>query len=353
MLAALLDPDQLFALGLGGLAVVAAVALVIRPLLVFLATFGDTFTVSEKLFISAVGPRGIIPASVATLFALELNPANNPEIDPATNPYLLDNPAVPAHELLVGTVFLVILVTVVFEAGLARKIAELLDVIPMRVLVVGGGNVGRSLAERLEDRGENVVLIEKDVEVLEIGRDAGHTVRRGDGTDTDVLRAAGVENAKIVVAATGDDDVNLLVAQLVDSKFDVDDVIARVNNSDNVEAFEDLGVRTVASTLATATAIDNLIERPALSDWMTEIGRSGDVQEVVVTNEEMVGTTIAEFDEELPAGVLIALVSRDGDNRIPADDFTIQQGDRLTFLGNKEAVRNALGMCDPGSPAPT
>jgi NhaP-type Na+/H+ or K+/H+ antiporter/K+/H+ antiporter YhaU regulatory subunit KhtT len=345
MLAALLDPEQLLALGVGGIAVVVVVAVVIRPLLVFLSTYGKRFTTSEKLFISFVGPRGIIPASVATLFALELG-----RIDPTTNPYLVDNPAVPANELLVGTVFLVILTTVVLEAGLARRLAEFLDVIPMRVLIVGGGNVGRSLAERLEDRGENVVIIEKNDEILETARDAGHTVRSGDGTKTDELRAAGADNAKIVVAATGDDDVNLLVAQLVSSKFDVEKVIARVNNSDNVEAFEELGVRTVSSTLATATAIDNLIERPALSDWMTEIGRSGDVQEITVTAEEMVGMTMSELDEKMPAGVLIALVNRDGETHIPEDEFTIQQGDGLTFLGNKDSVREAIKMCHPGEP---
>jgi Trk K+ transport system NAD-binding subunit len=190
-------------------------------------------------------------------------------------------------------------------------------------------------------------VVEKNEETVQAGRDAGYTVHHADGTDTDNLRAAGVENAKIVVAATGDDDVNLLVVQLVSSKFDVDEVIARANNPDNVEAFEELGVRTVSSTLATATAIDNLIERPTLSDWMTEIGRSGDVQEITITAEEMVGMTIAELNDRLPQGVLIALVGRNGDNQVPEEEFTLQLGDRLTFLGRREAVRDALEMCHP------
>ncbi|WP_440988518.1 cation:proton antiporter domain-containing protein [Haloarchaeobius baliensis] len=329
-LAALLEFDKLLGLGWQGIALVLVVALVLRPLLVFASTTGGQFTWSERWFISLVGPRGIIPASVATLFALELQ---------STNPGGADT--------LVGAVFLVILLTVVFEAGLARQIAEALDVIPMRVLIIGGGQVGRSLADRLDDRGENVVIIEQNPEIVELAREAGFTVHKGDGTDTDVLRAAGADNAKIVVAATGDDDANLLVAQLANSKFSVDTVIARANNSDNVEAFEDLGVRTISSAMATAWAIDNEIERPALSDWITHFGEEGDIQEITVTSDELVGRTLSEIGPELPPGCLVALVSRDGEVQVPGADFTLQEGDNLTLLGERDSVREAMSFCHP------
>ena len=330
-LAALLSFDTLLDLGLAGLAVAVVAAVVVRPVAVFASTTGDRYELSERAFMSAVGPRGIIPASVATLFAAELQTLGMEE----------------AANLLVGTVFLTILLTVVAEGGFARHIAQALDVIPMRVITVGGGTVGRALAERLEDRGENVVIVENRAPAVERARNEGYAVHKGDGTDTDELRAAGAENAKILVAATGDDDVNLLIAQLAESKFDVETIIARANNPDNVDAFEDLGVRTVSQSLATAWGIDNIIERPALANWMTEIGRSGDVQEVEVTSEDLVGQTINELDDDLPAGVIIALVGRDGDNQVPDANFTLQHGDHLTFLGRKEAVREALEWSHP------
>ncbi|TKX46373.1 potassium transporter [Halorubrum sp. SD690R] len=339
-LAAQLPPAAIFDVGLAGLGVVVVVAVVIRPLLVFVSTVGDRFTLSERLFISAIGPRGIIPASVATLFATELRAAATELNDPAL---------AQQADLLIGTVFLVIFVTALVQGGLARYIAQYLNVIPMRVIIVGGGQVGRALAERLEDRGENVVIIEEDEATVESLRNDGFAAVIGDGTDTEVLRKSGAENAKILVAATGDDDTNLLVAQLSKTNFGVEKILAKANNSDNVDAFEDLGVGTISAAMSAAWAIDNQIERPDLAHWMTDIGETGDVQQIEVTNEELIGKAVREVGPMLPDGCLIAVLS-DGDSEsvaVPSADTVVNRGDHVTLLGRREAVREGMELVQP------
>ena len=328
-LASLLTLEDLAALGLRGLVAVVAIAALVRPALVLLCTVGDRFTTAERLYISAIGPRGIIPASVATLFALELRP---------------ENPG--AATILVGTVFLVIFATVVIEGGLARHIAQALNVIPMRAIIVGGGRVGRALAERLEDRGEEVLVVESDEAVIERLRREGFSVKRGDGTDREVLEAVGAGNAKVIAAATADDDVNLLIGQLARNTFGVETVVARVNSPDNVDAFENLDIEAISSGMSIAWSMDNVIERPGIARWMTELDREGDVQEVEVTTDSIVDETVAELQDELPDDCHLALITRDGNNRLPHPEDRIERGDHLTFIGRKAAVRDALDYCE-------
>jgi len=327
-LASLLSLGDLLSLGIGGLVVVAVVAGVIRPALVMLCTIGDRLTLGERLYVSAIGPRGIIPASVATLFALELQPE-----------------ASGAATTLVGAVFLVIFATVVFQGGLARHIAQALNVIPKRTIIVGGGRVGRALGQRLEERGEEVLIIDTDEHTIEDLREEGFSVRHGDGTDREVLERAGAGNAKVVAVATGDDDVNLLAAQLAKNTFDLDRVVARVNQPANIEAFEDLDIEAISTGMSVAWSMDNVIERPAISRWMTELGQSGDVQEVEVTTEAIVGETVAELMAELPEDCHLALLSRDETNQLPHPEDRIERGDHLTFIGRSEAVRQAIDHC--------
>ncbi|MGM0715966.1 MAG: cation:proton antiporter [Halobacteriota archaeon] len=331
-LAALIDLAAMVELGVSGIALLAAAVLVIRPIVVAVSTVGlERYTRGERLFLSAVGPRGIVPASVATLFAIELSSAGNAE----------------AASTLTAAVFVVIFGTVVVEGGLARQIGDLFGVTPMRTIIVGGGRIGRALAERLENRGEYVIIVEDDVENLERAREEGFTAHGGDGTSAEVLADAGADDAKIVVSATENDNDNLLICQLAQSKFDVEKVFSRVNSPENVSAFETVGVTAIDAPMATALAIDNEIERPALSHWMTELGEGHDVQEIEVTASDLVGKSIAEINAEIPDGCIVAVVGRGQSAHVPSGATVLEAGDHITFLGESKAVRRAINRFHP------
>ena len=331
-LAALVDVDAVVSLGVAGLALVAVLMVVLRPLVALISTAGiEQFTWPERLFLSAVGPRGIIPASVATLFAIELA-AGGDDAAAAT---------------LLGAVFIVIFATDAIEAGFARQIGDRLGVTPMRMIIVGGGRVGRSLATQLESRNEFVVIVDNDPEQCETAREAGFRVFEGDGTETATIERAGIDEAKGLVAVTADDDINLLICQTAMTKFDLDDVYARVNNSENVEKFESLGVTAVDEPQAAAYALDNQIERPSLARWMNDLGDGHDIIEIEVTAKHIAGTSIRELSDEIPGGCLIAEIGRGEDAHVPDADETIEYGDRITFLGDSAAVKKAVGRFHP------
>jgi len=331
-LAALVDVDAVLSLGVAGVALVVVLMVVIRPVVAIISTAGiEQFTWPERLFLSAVGPRGIIPASVATLFAIELA-AGGDDAAAAT---------------LLGAVFIVIFATDAIEAGFARQIGDLLGVTPMRMIIVGGGRVGRSLATQLENRNEFVVIVDDDPEQCEKAREAGFRVFEGDGTETATLERAGIDDAKGLVAVTADDDINLLICQTAMTKFELADVYARVNNTENVEKFESLGVIAVDEPQAAAYALDNQIERPALARWMNDLGDGHDILEIEVTAEHIAGKSIRELTDEIPGGCLIAEVGRGDDAHVPDADEVIEYGDRITFLGDSAAVKKAVGRFHP------
>lgn len=220
------------------------------------------------------------------------------------------------------------------------------------ILVVGGGTVGRTLVRRLLDRGDRVTVIERDRSIAELLRDElpDATVRVGDATDPAVLAEAGADDVDVVVAATGDDDTNLLAAQLTRTRFETDRVIARVNQPDNTDAFDDLDIDVVPAAEATAIEIDNYIERPSLTRWMEQLGRGGEALEVPVTNPEFVGRPIGELDAELPEQCLLAIFGGEGTAHLPDEHEIVEAGDHVTVFGERGAVERAAALLNPDEP---
>jgi trk system potassium uptake protein TrkA len=135
----------------------------------------------------------------------------------------------------------------------------------MYVIVIGGGRVGYQLARHLLDRGEEVLLIEKDSRRADwLEGQLGSIVMTGDGDEMAFLETTGVERADVVMAVSGDDEDNLVALQLAKKRFNVPLTIARVNNPANVEIFKTLGVdEAISATDVLLNAMEQKIAAKA------------------------------------------------------------------------------------------
>lgn len=212
------------------------------------------------------------------------------------------------------------------------------------IRIIGGGEVGRRIADRLSQRGDSVCLIERDEERFRTLESDGYEVCNGDGTDLAVLQEAAIDEADVVVVATGDDDSNLLAAQLIRSRFDPESVIAKVNQPENEEPFAELGINTVSRPDAVGKMFDSHIESPALTRWMETVGEHGDVQEVAVENPALIGSTMRELDEHLPEQVLMIMVGEEADAHLPDREETLEEGDHVTLIGDRDGVHEAMDL---------
>ncbi|MBI4302167.1 MAG: TrkA family potassium uptake protein [Chloroflexi bacterium] len=136
----------------------------------------------------------------------------------------------------------------------------------LRVLIVGAGKLGRQTAKLLINAGNHVILVDKDPAALHEMKDIlGDGAVSGDGCEPTVLEKAGIGQAQVVIAATGHDEDNLVVAELARRIFDVPRVIARVNRPENEWLFTPQRGVDVAFSPATLVAkmVEEVVDRGA------------------------------------------------------------------------------------------
>lgn len=323
LLAASLELSDLVRLGWRGALVVALLMLVVRPVRVFLSTYGSELRTNEKWFISFLGPRGIVAASVATFFALQLTDAGYVE-----------------GRLLVSLVFAVVLATVLIEGSAAGWLARKLKVMPQHTIIVGADETGRLLAAELAAAGETISLLDTNEEDCAKANDLrGVSVYCADATDAGVLRRAGAEDAKCLIAATSSDKVNLLVCQVARAMCGHGGervrLVARANKSSNLTAFEAAGIETMSPARAAATILHNMVLRPSLLRLLAAGTEAEQVAEVTISSPEIEGQTLAALALH---GCVVVALRRGAKLVAPTGSTTLQTGDMLTLLGGKTAV---------------
>lgn len=216
----------------------------------------------------------------------------------------------------------------------------------MFAIVVGGGKIGANVTRSLVERDQEVVLIEsKATRADSLESEFGHRVIHGDGTELYVLELAGVTRPPdIVVAVTGDDEDNLVIAQLCRERYGVAKVISRVNDPRNQSHFDLLNVSpTVCPTQRIMALIEHEVPQHALVHLL-ELRKEGlEIIEIEIDPTcPCVGKPVHKLG--LPTGSKLISVLRDGVAEIAVGETVLEVGDQVLAIlePNREDEVRAL-----------
>ncbi len=203
----------------------------------------------------------------------------------------------------------------------------------MYIVVVGAGKVGYNLTRALLAEGQEVLVIEKDpVKADRIVTNLGGTAVQGDGAEVSTLQLAGVERADVVAAVTGDDEDNLVVAQVAKLRFDVPRTVARINNPRNEAVFSQLGIdATVSATQIILSVIQQEIpEHPFVHLLTLQEGGIEFVELQLTPSAFAVGKSLSAMT--VPDETAVPLLIRRGKPLVVQPDTVFEANDKLIAI---------------------
>lgn len=212
LLAADLSIAGIMALGWGGALTVLALMFIVRPIDVWVCTWNSGLNWRQKLFLCWVAPRGIVSASIASLFAISLTQRG-----------------INGGDSIKALVFLTIILTVFLQALTAERVANWLQIASRKArgaVIVGCNPLSLLIARLFAERGEAVALIDTDPEVRQQADQENLRVFISSALDTDVLEKAELASIGTFLAMTTNGEVNLVVAQRAAEEFGPPRVLA-------------------------------------------------------------------------------------------------------------------------------
>ena len=208
----------------------------------------------------------------------------------------------------------------------------------MKVAIAGAGNVGRAIARELLENGHHVLLIDRDPKALKM-----ESVPKAEWIMADVCEIAALDNAKldtcqVLIAATGDDKVNLVSSLLAKTEYGVPRVVARINHPKNEWMFDsswgvDVAVSTpriIAAIVEEAVAIGDVVRLFSLKS-----GEANLVELTLPDTAKCCGKSISEIS--LPENATLTAIIRDSKVIAPHGHDVLTQGDELIFIATAEA----------------
>ncbi|RLF15667.1 MAG: hypothetical protein DRJ97_03370 [Thermoprotei archaeon] len=211
----------------------------------------------------------------------------------------------------------------------------------MLVIIAGGGGVGKALARRLIDRGEDVVIIDKDPAVCaRLREELGVKVVEGDATNMEVLKSAGVDRCDVLLALTGQGNVNVMVALAATAcGCRSGRIIVRIDDERYVEVCHMLGIKEVVNPSKSAAIVISEMVRGVKLTTLAEMYYRGyvDVESVKVDVEGHLNDLLSKLLDKVGGGCHPILVLRQGKPLLPNHGLKLRPGDEVVFIKRREA----------------
>src|SRR3954454_16752477 len=207
----------------------------------------------------------------------------------------------------------------------------------MRVAIAGAGNVGRSIASELLGNGHEVLLIEREPRALKVETVPDAEWLLADACELDTSIEARIQTCDVVVAATGDDKVNLVVSLLAKTEFGVDRVVARVNHPKNEWLFnESWGVYvSVSSPRLLAAVVEEAVSVGDLVRLLTfRQGQANLVELTLAPDADLVGKMVGSIT--WPTDSALVAILREGRVITPSPDAALEAHDELLIVATAE-----------------
>ena len=208
----------------------------------------------------------------------------------------------------------------------------------MRIAIAGAGNVGRAIARELLDNGHQVLLIDRDPKALKLDSVPDAEWLMADACEITSLDKAALSSAQVMVAATGDDKVNLVASLLAKTEYGVPRVVARINHPKNEWMFDSSWGVDVA--VSTPRIISALVEEAVSVGDVVRLfsfrrGQANLVELTLPDSSSCIGKTVGEI--ELPQDASLAAIVRDGSVIAPTASDVFSAGDELLFVASAAA----------------
>lgn len=217
----------------------------------------------------------------------------------------------------------------------------------MRIAIAGAGSVGRSIAAELVDNGHQVMLIDRSAAAITPELIEAAEWVQADACELASLEEAGLHTCDVVIACTGDDKANLVLALLAKTEFAVARVVGRVNDPRNEWLFnESWGVdvavstpRILAALVEEAVTVGDLVRLFTLRQ-----GQANLVEVTLSHSAAIAGRPVRDL--HLPADAALVTILRGGRVIVPQADEPLEIGDELLFVASpqvEDEIRHALG----------